>query len=60
MELVQKFLADGSRLQYLSERNWSSQALYLASNSTWTCTFDNFKQLNTDELNKDDYDKLPF
>ena len=26
VELIQTFLADGSRLQYLNERNWSSQA----------------------------------
>ena len=76
VELIQKFLSDGSRLQYLSDRNWSSQAngievnlcneqeeilaLYLASNGIWTRTFDNFKQSNSNELNKDNYDDIPF
>ncbi|MFN9874433.1 MAG: UvrD-helicase domain-containing protein, partial [Pseudanabaena sp.] len=60
VEPVQKFLADDSRLQYLTQRNWSSQAngievnlcneqeeviaSYLANNGNWTCTFDNFNQ----------------
>jgi DNA helicase-4 len=73
VEPVQKFLADGSRLQYLSDRNWSSQAngievnlcneqeevlaLYLANNGNWTCNFDNFNQSNPDEY---DYDDIPF
>ena len=73
VEPVQKFLDDGSRLQYLSDRNWSSQAngievnlcneqeevlaLYLANNGNWTCTFDNFNQDKPDEC---DYDDDPF
>ena len=59
--------------QYLSDRNWSSQAngievnlcneqeevlaLYLANNGNWTCTFDNFNQDKPDEC---DYDDDPF
>jgi len=73
VELIQTFLADGSRLQYLNERNWSSQAngievnfcneqgiskaAYLANNGKWTCNFDNFKQ---SEPNEYDYDEFPF
>ncbi len=73
VELIQTFLANGSRLQYLIERNWSSQAngievnfcnekgiskaAYLANNGKWTCNFDNFKQSKPDEY---DYDDDPF
>ena len=73
VEPVQKFLADGSRLQYLSDRNWSSQAngievnfcneqeqslaSYLANSGNWTCNFDNFEQSKPDEY---DYDEFPF
>lgn len=73
VELIQTFLADGSRLQYLNERNWSSQAngievnfcneqgiskaAYLANNGKWTCNFDNFKQSKPNEY---DYDEFPF
>ena len=76
VEPVQKFLADGSRLQYLSDRNWSSQAngievnlcneqeeviaSYLANNCNWTCTFDNFKQSKPDEADINNYDEFPF
>lgn len=72
VELVKKFLADGSRLQYLSDRNWSSQAngleinlcneqeevlaSYLANNGKWTCNFDNFP----DEPDITNYDDIPF
>ncbi|MBD2186590.1 UvrD-helicase domain-containing protein [Pseudanabaena mucicola] len=76
VEPVQKFLADGSRLQYLSDRNWSSQAngievnfcneqeevisSYLANNGKWTCSFDNFKQSKIDEPDITNYDEIPF
>lgn len=73
VELIQTFLADGSRLQYLNERNWSSQAngievnfcnekgiskaAYLVNNGKWACNFDNFEQSKPDEY---DYDEFPF
>ena len=73
VELIQTFLANGSRLQYLNERNWNSQAngievsfcnekgiskaAYLANNGKWTCNFDNFEQSKPDEY---DYDDDPF
>ena len=73
VELIQTFLADGSRLQYLNERNWSSQAngievnfcnelgiskaSYLANNGKWTCNFDSFEQSKPDKY---DYDEFPF
>jgi len=73
VEPVHKFLADGSRLQYLIPRNWSSQASgievnlcneqeeilasYLANNGNWTCNFDNFNQSNPNEI---DYGDIPF
>ena len=73
VESAQKLLANGSRLQYLSERNWSSKsnrievnlcneqeeilALYLANNGNWTCDFDNFNQLESDKC---DYSDIPF
>ncbi len=73
VEPVQKFLADGSRLQYLSDRNCSSQAngievnlcneqeeilaSYLANNGNWTYTLDNFKQSKPIEY---DYGDIPF
>ncbi|WP_055075101.1 UvrD-helicase domain-containing protein [Pseudanabaena sp. 'Roaring Creek'] len=76
VEPVQKFLRDGSRLQYLSNCNWSSQAneleinlcdeqeevlaLYLGNNSNWSCTFDNFKQPKPDKTDINIYDEFPF
>ena len=73
VESVDKFLADSSRLPYLTQRNWSSQAngievnfcneqeeslaSYLANNGSWTCNFDNFNQSNPDEYDDDD---IPF
>ena len=73
VEPVQKFLADGSRLPYLSDRNWSSQAngievnfcneqeqslaSYVANNGNWSCNFDNFDQSNPNEYDDDD---IPF
>jgi DNA helicase IV len=76
VELIQAFLADGSRLQYLSDRNWSSQAngiavnfcneqeeilaSYLANNGKWTCNLDRFKQSMPVKLDKDDYEELPW
>ena len=60
-------------LEYLSERNWSSQskgvevnlcneqeeilASYLATNGSWACNFDNFNQSKPDEY---DYADIPF
>ena len=73
VELIETFLADGSRLQYLNERNWScqangievnfcneqgiSKAAYLANSGKWTCNFDNF---NPPTQNEDEYGEFPF